>query len=451
MPPVLPFAGLRYAAPAASSTALVCPPYDVISAEEQAQLLRAVAHNAVRLELPADEPGQPGSRYRVRGPHAGRLARSRRARARRRARPTTCPRRTFTYARHRAAAPRRAGRASRVEPWSARVALPHEHTMAAPKADRLELLRATHLNASPDLAAVTRAATPSSSRPGRTPKRARRPSSSPGAASSTACGWSTTRRRRRARSRLRGRRAAVHRRRPPSLRDQPGLQARAPASTCPAPAQRWRPSPGPTTRACSRCPPIACCSGLDPALTLEEAETRWARGLPRRVLPRLGRRARRTDRRPHPAAGQQRSRRRRASACTGWASPTCSASSSCAAASRPMAPCRAERSDAWKSLDVSLLHTLLVDPLIAETGRPRDGRAELHARSARGRRGASVPGTRRGRLLLESHARQQACWPSPTRTTACPKSRPTSTPSRPPAWSCATWTRPHERASSASC
>ena len=32
----------------------------------------------------------------------------------------------------------------------------------------------------------------------------------------------------------------------------------------------------------------------------------------------------------------------------------------------------AERSDAWKSLDVSLLHTLLVDPLVAETGRPRE-------------------------------------------------------------------------------
>jgi uncharacterized protein (DUF1015 family) len=32
----------------------------------------------------------------------------------------------------------------------------------------------------------------------------------------------------------------------------------------------------------------------------------------------------------------------------------------------------AERSEAWKSLDVSLLHTLLIDPLIAESGRPRE-------------------------------------------------------------------------------
>ena len=32
----------------------------------------------------------------------------------------------------------------------------------------------------------------------------------------------------------------------------------------------------------------------------------------------------------------------------------------------------ADRSDAWKSLDVSLLHALLVDELVAETGRPRE-------------------------------------------------------------------------------
>jgi uncharacterized protein (DUF1015 family) len=32
----------------------------------------------------------------------------------------------------------------------------------------------------------------------------------------------------------------------------------------------------------------------------------------------------------------------------------------------------AERSEAWKKLDVSLLHTLLIDPLIAESGRARD-------------------------------------------------------------------------------
>ena len=32
----------------------------------------------------------------------------------------------------------------------------------------------------------------------------------------------------------------------------------------------------------------------------------------------------------------------------------------------------ADRSDAWKALDVAVLHTLLVDPLVAESGRPRE-------------------------------------------------------------------------------
>jgi uncharacterized protein (DUF1015 family) len=32
----------------------------------------------------------------------------------------------------------------------------------------------------------------------------------------------------------------------------------------------------------------------------------------------------------------------------------------------------ADRSAAWKALDVSLLHTLFIDPLIAESGQPRD-------------------------------------------------------------------------------
>src|SRR5690349_3336490 len=63
MPPVLPFAGLRYAAPPAELERLVCPPYDVISPEEQQQLLGASEHNIIRLELPPDEPEHPGSRY----------------------------------------------------------------------------------------------------------------------------------------------------------------------------------------------------------------------------------------------------------------------------------------------------------------------------------------------------------------------------------------------------
>ena len=38
MPRVLPFAGQRYAAPSTELDRLICPPYDVISPEEQARL-----------------------------------------------------------------------------------------------------------------------------------------------------------------------------------------------------------------------------------------------------------------------------------------------------------------------------------------------------------------------------------------------------------------------------
>src|SRR5260370_27510282 len=147
MPPVLPFAGLRYAPRAGALERLICPPYDVISPEEQAQLQALSPYNAVFVELPVDEAGQPGSRYQA---AARRLAEWRREQL-------LCadPHATYylseteytyagtTYRRRDLLA------AVAVEPWSARVALPHEHTMAGPKADRLELLRATHVNSSP--------------------------------------------------------------------------------------------------------------------------------------------------------------------------------------------------------------------------------------------------------------------------------------------------------------
>src|SRR5204862_4964290 len=60
---VSPFAGVRYAAPGAELERLVCPPYDVISPAEQAQLQAASPYNAIHLELPPDEPGQSGSGY----------------------------------------------------------------------------------------------------------------------------------------------------------------------------------------------------------------------------------------------------------------------------------------------------------------------------------------------------------------------------------------------------
>ena len=59
MPTLNAFHGIRYAAPDQLKD-LVCPPYDVISPEEQAALYARHPHNAVRVELPFSEhPEEP--------------------------------------------------------------------------------------------------------------------------------------------------------------------------------------------------------------------------------------------------------------------------------------------------------------------------------------------------------------------------------------------------------
>ncbi|HYY87230.1 MAG TPA: DUF1015 domain-containing protein, partial [Chloroflexota bacterium] len=147
MPRVLPFAGLRYAAPSTELERLISPPYDVVSAEEQAELQALSPNNAIYVELPTDASGEPRSRYRLAAETLARWRSQGVVAAERR--PAFCLTETeYTYAgqtRRR----RDLLAALELEPWSSQAVLPHEHTMAGPKADRLELMRATHLNASP--------------------------------------------------------------------------------------------------------------------------------------------------------------------------------------------------------------------------------------------------------------------------------------------------------------
>jgi uncharacterized protein (DUF1015 family) len=128
----------------ADLTDLVCPPYDVIDQAQRDALLGRHERNAVRLEL-SPEPD----------PHAG-AARELEAWLRegtleRRAEPSV-----YAYGHGRSGAPDEVavhGVLARVllEPWGAGVR-PHEHTMAAPKAERLALLQATRTQLSPILA-----------------------------------------------------------------------------------------------------------------------------------------------------------------------------------------------------------------------------------------------------------------------------------------------------------
>lgn len=58
VPALRPFRALRYGSSSAPDLgAVLCPPYDVISAEERAALAARDPHNAVRLELPEPPPG----------------------------------------------------------------------------------------------------------------------------------------------------------------------------------------------------------------------------------------------------------------------------------------------------------------------------------------------------------------------------------------------------------
>ncbi len=368
MPPVLPFAGLRYAAPAIELERLVCPPYDVISPEEQTQLLQASLYNAVRLELPPDEPGQPGSRYRSAATHL----RSWRAEGvlQSDSRPTYYLSETlFSYA---GTEQRRRDllAAVAVEPWSARIALPHEHTMAAPKADRLELLAATHLNASP-IWLLSRARPAELDHAWETAERR------PPDAEFTWHGeqhrlWLID-----APELVDALQAAFaaaeplyiadgHHRYETSLAFRQGAGRALPAADATLATVTWADDPGllvlPTHR---------LLSGVDAAFTLEVAASRWAQLFHVEYYPvRDDAPPERIDAFVQQLAG------------SGQVGPSIGVFGmgrldrfgilQLRGRKAPAGALPAERSDAWKSLDVSVLHTLLIDPLIAAAGRARE-------------------------------------------------------------------------------
>ena len=155
MPTLRPFRGLGYAldrfavlAPPgmriADLDAVVCPPYDVITTAQQAELLARDEHNAVRLELSAEsDPHAAAAALLAAWQADGTLERREEASA-------------YYYRHARPSAPDEPtvqGVLARLllEPFGAGVRA-HEHTMSGPKADRLALLRATRTQLSPILA-----------------------------------------------------------------------------------------------------------------------------------------------------------------------------------------------------------------------------------------------------------------------------------------------------------
>jgi uncharacterized protein (DUF1015 family) len=142
---VRPFRGLLYdEAKAGPAAALIAPPYDVISAEKQAALYERSPYNIVRVEY-STEPVEDRYARAAADLQAWREA----GVLKRDAEPAF-----YLYEQQFSTGGRAYGRRTlfarvRLQPWADSVVLPHERTMAGPKADRLALLEATRTNVSP--------------------------------------------------------------------------------------------------------------------------------------------------------------------------------------------------------------------------------------------------------------------------------------------------------------
>jgi uncharacterized protein (DUF1015 family) len=154
MPEIRPFRGWRYdPAVAGDPRTLIAPPYDVISPDQQRALYTRNPHNAIRLELTAAEPDDPPGAEGDSARHARARAMLDRWKADGVLRHDAeaafyLYEQRFVYS-GRSYVRRSLLVAARLYPWRAGEILPHEHTLAAPKAERLALLRATGANLSP--------------------------------------------------------------------------------------------------------------------------------------------------------------------------------------------------------------------------------------------------------------------------------------------------------------
>ena len=151
VPQLLPFRALRYDASAVPDlSAVLCPPYDVISSAERELLAARDARNAVHVELPSGE-GSALSRYEVAArTFSGWIADGTLRRDERQM--------IYVYEQRYQAADG-SGRPARgffarlrLEPYGpASGVLPHEHTLSGPKEDRFRLMSAVQANLSPVL------------------------------------------------------------------------------------------------------------------------------------------------------------------------------------------------------------------------------------------------------------------------------------------------------------
>jgi len=150
MADVQPLQGIRYNDKVSDNLAqIITPPYDVISEEAQAKYYARNPYNIIRLELGMDEPDDTSLNNRY--TRAAATFAEWRLNSILQQENTPCYylyQQIFTY---NAQVFTRTSLLARVrlEPWSTGIVLPHEHTLAKPKDDRLKLLRACVTNFSP--------------------------------------------------------------------------------------------------------------------------------------------------------------------------------------------------------------------------------------------------------------------------------------------------------------
>jgi uncharacterized protein (DUF1015 family) len=150
MAEIRPLRGFRYHL--TDLAAVITPPYDVITPEMQARFYARHPLNSIRLELGRDEPGDDALANRYTRAAAD-FARWRLTGDLREDDAPTL----YVYQQQFSINGQAYTRTSllarvRLVPWEAGVILPHEHTLAKPKSDRLRLLRACAANLSPIMA-----------------------------------------------------------------------------------------------------------------------------------------------------------------------------------------------------------------------------------------------------------------------------------------------------------
>ena len=147
---VQPLRGIRYNGQRAGNLSeIITPPYDVISEKDKARYYQRNPYNVIRLELGRDEAGDTSLNNRYTRA-AALLAEWRVEDILREDGGLRyyCYQQVFTYEGQVYTRTSLLARV-RLEPWDARVVLPHEHTLAKPTSDRLKLMQACATNFSP--------------------------------------------------------------------------------------------------------------------------------------------------------------------------------------------------------------------------------------------------------------------------------------------------------------